>query len=956
MTIRYHYARSRIRSECSHCSVQDAVPLVSTAMTGQSRSRIVRIVNSWIAVNLCLVLSAWLPFGRAANASDGASVVPPPSSTQPTAEVSANNPSANNQSVNHSPANNTAAGMSAVGKAEADEAAPSSQPSPQAAAKASAESDPTTTTAESPGVSTSAKELDEFLSLVTGNNTADARILGAKKLLAAETAEANKRLASILLQTPPDRAAQMAVCTAMAESCNPQLALVDPLIGLLGGGTDLLDAAVIDALREFENGFVVDRLRPIAVDGTKPQQRRQAAIRALGALGEDMKAVAALIEVANVENGDIRAAALTAFGYATGTKRMDLKRARAWWSVHSSMSSDNWLRTVNRLRLAEVRELSAKTDLLTERLIAAYREAYVRLPEGEHERQLLIFLEDELPGVRELGLDSINARITDRKEVGQEIKTRLAEMISDSQPALRLKVALIVGDLRLTGTAGRLVQALEAEQDAGVRAAFVNAIGRLDSVDAVGALIGRLEDEAPLVVGEAALALANIARRAGNADAKITTQISAALLSRFNRIPPTADDLRIKFLDAMSRIGSEPFREVFGKEMASVRSVPVRRAAIAGLAGFGDAAAAERIRPFTSASEPGIRAAAAGALGKCGQGDADLAVLVSRLDGNGESDATVRQRAWEAYLLIAQRLPAMDHLRLAEIFADTDDEISLRRQLELLTVLRGNPKRYEQIGAGEIDGRIILLESMAGAHEKLGEFTAAAAALIQATDLLQNRAEPRFVRLASKAVSLLLAGGEIDMAVRQIKESTTERDGSAMPDKTPLAEVVLDAIQARVDAIRDAATFVRANRLIESMSSVRDRFGGEFIVRLDAARSGADAKRNAIIATLLDSAGSAETSSEQASFEQLMAFGAEAVLPVIHARLSALPTTTAPATDIENFLIKVAKGLLPSWPGYPPSCSSAERAAALDKLKSAMAKQAEKTPEPPKPATTAPSS
>ncbi|MFH1419009.1 MAG: HEAT repeat domain-containing protein [Planctomycetota bacterium] len=875
-------------------------------------------MSSWIAVNLCLWLSTCLPTGTAAVAMPGAAAGRATPSTQPTTQ------------------------------AVAGEAAPSSQPTTQAAAETPTESE---TMVESAAGSLSGKELDELLSLVTGNNTADARKLGAKKLLDVGTDAANERLASVLRQTPPDHAAQIAVCRAVAESPQPQPTLVDPLISLLGGGTDVLDAVVIDALRVCDNGRVVDRLRPIAADGSQHKERRQAAIRALGALGENMKAVAALIELAGAENGDIQAAALVAFRHATGTKRMNLETARAWWSRHASMSSDDWLRAINRRHLAEIRELRARTNVLTERLIAAYREAYVRLPEGDHERQLVLFLEDGLPEVREFGLDLVNAMITDRKEVGQEIKTRLAEMISDSQEGLRLKVALIVGDLRLTGSVSRLVQALEAERDSAVRAAFANAIGRLDGLEAVDALIGRLGDEAPSVVGEAALALANIARRTMDADPQVAARITVALLDRLKSVQPSAEDLRVKFLDAMSRIGSEPFRKVFGEEMASQRSVPVRRAAIAGLAGFGDAAAAAQIRPLTSAPEPEIRAAAAGALGKCGQGEADLAVLVNRLDGNGEPDATVRQRAWEAYVLVAQRLPAQDHLRIAEQFAVPNDEVSQRRQLELLTALRNNPKRFEQVGSGQPDGRVTLLESMADAHEQLGEFAAAAAALTQATDLLQDRADPRFVRLTSRAVSLLITGGEIDMAVRRIKESAAERDGSAMPDKTPLAEAVLRGIQARVDAIRDAATYADATRFIESMFPVRGQLGGDFEVKLDAARNGAEAKRNAVIAALLDSVGSDEESAEK-----LKAFGAQAVLPAIHARLSAMPTTTAPATPVETALVGVAKHLAPAWPGYPPSCSPAERAAALKKLESLWATPAENAPEAPKPPTTAPTS
>jgi HEAT repeat protein len=789
------------------------------------------------------------------------------------------------------------------------------------------------------------QELDDFLGLITGNNTSEARRLGAKKLLDAASPEAAERLALALRASPPDLAAQIAVCQAIANADKPLPSLISPLLSLLGSQQADLTEAVVNALRRFDSNAVVERLQPFAADPSLALETRLAAISTLGAMGDNFHVVAALITLTQDKNAQIRSAALIAVAQVIGADRLDAEAVQTWWQQHKSMSPADWAAEVNERRIGQNNRLRSEKNLLTTRLIATSREIFIHTPEDERPRKLLAFLGDELPEIRDLGLDLVNAAITDRKDVTPEIKVRLTEMIADPNPALRLKVAQIVGDLRLTGAVSKLIEALSAEIDHRVRSALVNAIGRLDGSQAVPALVDRLNDDVPSVVAETALALANIARTTTPDDPLTLQAIASALLDRFALIPTQDDELRGKFLDAMTRIGAEPFRTVFKAEMAADRSVRIRRAALAGLATYADLAAADEVLPLISSPEPEMRLAAVTALGKCGRRESDLAALNTRLDGKSESDPAVRERAWESFTTIAQRLPPQDHLRVAEQFARPDDKTAQRQRLELLTALRSASQRFEQLKSKRSDKRPDLLEAMADAHARLGESAAASACLAQAVELIQDPSAPKSSALAVRSVVVLLAGHEDEAAAQRLKDLTVgDGRNSPLPDKAPLVEAVVNEATSRSDAITDAATFNDATRLLDLLAPIAGRLAPGFGERLESLRETALVKRNASIDGLLTS-----IAVEPQAETKLLGFGADVVLKRLCTKLTEMPTATAPASLSEEKLVQIAKRLAPDWSGYATDAPPQQRAAALEALKTISL-----APQQPRPAASAP--
>ena len=96
------------------------------------------------------------------------------------------------------------------------------------------------------------------------------------------------------------------------------------------------------------------------------------------------------------------------------------------------------------------------------------------------------------------------------------------------------------------------------------------------------------------------------------------------------------------------------------------------------------------IRDLLKSSEPEIRLAAIDALGACGRRETDLQALEAHLFPRSEADLAVRQKTWDAFLAIAQRLPVRDRVRVSDGFDRANDDVSQRLRLELLKASRSD--------------------------------------------------------------------------------------------------------------------------------------------------------------------------------------------------------------------------------------------------------------------------
>lgn len=769
--------------------------------------------------------------------------------------------------------------------------------------------------------------LDEYLGLLRGNNTPEARRIGAARLLELGTPAAVAMLDEVLRASPPDSAAQIAVCSAIADTAAPPPVLIEPLLALLGDQRPGIADAVGRAVRRFETSVVVERLRPVAQDPDIRRSRRLAAIRALGALGVEKTGIAVLAGLLEAEDRTVRQTALAAFCEATGLDpNSSAAEAQAWWRKAAEGSYEHWLRSLVEARIQQANRLRGERTDLGRRLGAAYRDDYLATPDSDRPRVLGGFLNSDLPSVRILGLDLVNDLITDRKDVDPDARTRIGELTTDKDVRVRLRAARLVGDLRIASASVRLLEAMASEHDDEARAAQANALGRLDDPAVIPALVDRLADKSFTVVGEAATALGMLLRRGQRNGAEVT-DVDRALLQCYESLPPDEIDLRERFLNALANIAAPAFRATLEREMREGSNPRIRRAAITGLGGYEDTAAAEAIRPLIRAGETVIRLAAVEALGKCGATEEDLVTLAPLLSQDREPDASVRQQAWDSYLAVVQRLPVERHLHISDEFDRPNDVASQRRRLELLRVLRVDGTRFEALAREQ---KVSVLERMADAQWELGEFSAASASFEQAMGLLTNPDADRFASLARRSFDALLRGREDGAALKRLRELFDgQQVNGELSDAEPMAETLRRMIQSRIDAVTDAAGYANAAGLIAAASAVSDVFGAAFADELSRFLAALDERRDQDVDKLLSA-----LESEPDAEARLIPYGRQAVLPRLYERLSRPLPTSAPDRDAEQRLVRIARKLAPTWEGFEATDAPEKRLASLASLKS----------------------
>ncbi len=794
----------------------------------------------------------------------------------------------------------------------------SAQPGPVVSALPTTQpGDTTTTPAPAPAT---ALELDEFLRLVVGNNTPEARELGARSLLRNGSDEAARRLVDVL-KSPNDAAAKLAICRGLLATETPPAMLLDSIIALLGRDPPELAQMVPGVLRRFPPDVVIPKLNSIAATTTFPLEQRIAAINALGFLGDDLQAVQGLITLIESGGPAIGQAAMEAMSDVSGVRFSDAAGVKAWWETHRNMKALEWLREVNQRRKEEIRRMRLDREALVARLVASAREAYSLTPESEQPKKLLAFLRDESMSIRTLALDLINGLITDRKEIGQEIRSQLLKLVTDTNANLRRRAAAIVGDLRPIGAGEVLRSALGVETDPTVRAVQINALGRLDDAELIPVLVGGLSDESRQVVAESASALGMLARRGGSAGPAATESVVGALMSRLAAASGD-DELLEKFLEAMGRIGDEAFRPIFVQEMDPARSVRVRSAAITAFSVY--PASAEPIRKYCTAAEPEVRLAVVQALGRCGRGREDLDALNICLDSAQEPNASVRERAWESYLSIVRRLPARDQLEVAARFNRAGDLSAQRRRADLLLALRAGGERAEPLTPAQ---RLSVLSDLSSAQSELREYSAAAATIDEALPLAEDLDPARAPDLRLQLVEALLRAGQDEAAVARFRKFAAQAPGSeGATERGRIAEAIVAVIESRLENADLPVEFVKLLDLARLAEPAMSQVAPEHVERVRELATAGVAARRATVQRLLD----AITTDDDVD-ARLLGFGREIVAPELHARLSASNGATRSA-DEEMRLIELGKKLVSGWNGYAVGASEADRAAALSKL------------------------
>jgi HEAT repeat protein len=455
---------------------------------------------------------------------------------------------------------------------------------------------------------------------------------------------------------------QVPVARALADQENPPEIFLNDLM------TRCLQAQVTSELAEAASQAVANyrdnpaaraRLREFILSDNIPEGVRLPAVKALGTLNDKETARFLVETVLNGSNQRLSDAAADALAQMTGLAEYgrDVGLWNQWWSGERGKSAEQFLNERRAERERRFSQANAGLQGLASGVDNLMFDLHRRAKDDrEREELVLRCLNDPYPEIRSAGARLIEQERAEGLTVRPKVVARLRELIGDSSPTVRQKVAQAIKSINDTASAKPLLAQLQQERFPPVKAALMAALGPMKDVSAVPVLIKQLDDTSNQVAEAAARALADLGSEIAKSP-DLTRQVAKALADTITRTTgkPGSTRLRENVVAAMVPLKSTDLAKVLFPLLAnrSENSPTLRRSAIRALSALGGTPLREEIAQRIAETalndpyEPGVRLEAATALGVVGT-EAQANALYQHMNAPRESDLAVRQEAWKS--------------------------------------------------------------------------------------------------------------------------------------------------------------------------------------------------------------------------------------------------------------------------------------------------------------------
>ncbi len=763
---------------------------------------------------------------------------------------------------------------------------------------------------------------NDYVDLLTEQNTRKARRTGARELLNRGWPQAIEVLVEVL-ENEKDPIAQMAVIEVIAASAQPNPVFIQPLIQLLGSKDEKMRDAAADALARFNDGGVVDRLSELAKGQGQPVTdlaMRVAAIRALSLVSDRSKAMEVLIELLRDPNPEVRVRAAQAVSDAAGTNfGGDIRAIEKWWEVDRQRSELNWLRDRLQVKIKQNRNLQKKIEGVQTILVDTLRKLYLRMPSAQKIDTLLEYLQDSMPEVRLLGLELVNSMLKDREPVPESVLRRLRLMIPDVSPRVRRQVVLTLRDLHDVTDAKLILAQYRLETDSTVRAAMLNALGRLGDAEAIGVMIEALSSDDKQVVAAGALGLATLSEEGHLPPEGISPAIEP-LKQCYQKLAESDQELRAQLLEAMARLADPKFTPIFAGALSSENAAPVRQAAARGIAAIGKAENANLLVDQLADPDPGVRRTVVDALARIAKPE-HLEVLFARLDAKTESDATVRSRAWEGILAILKTLPPDEQRQwIAGRIDPKTDKQTAERYVELMTDIE------RALASGSISSEKLLTvrEELADGLRFAGQFAEAARFYKLVYDVLSQTRSDHGWSVGLKLMQALLQANRYEEAVPLVVElekvaNRRQRD------------LVDEAIHDHMSALIKAGEPDKALDVLRQFAERHEPGWMDRFAKLRAKARELQGEQDIATVRRCLTLMRGDPDEVERAQQQIRALGPRAIKPLAK-ELRAVLTADEADPMREKLVYDLLKLVAPSWRGYPDNAAGAIKVQEVDRI------------------------
>lgn len=597
-----------------------------------------------------------------------------------------------------------------------------------------------------------------------------------------------------------------AIAGAVVIADDPPVAMVKPLLTLVGTDNAALRRDAAAALGRYENGGVVERLVEMINDPPAElaaAQRTALAMGAIEALAEHrvVGSVDELIALTHPSRpAEVRDKAFASLEHLTGIDDFGADRQAwvDWWAENRNLPRDRWLARLIRTLGERNKQEGRRAAALEARFVDTLGQLYVARPEEQRPAMLAGMLGDELTAVRLLALRLVERKLLNAQPIADPVRAALRGALVDGDARVRAAAAGILRDLDDDAAQAIALERLLPEPEAAVQAAYLTLLSRKVSAEAVApalVLAARHTTRGPAAVLLSAAA-----------EAKLLTDEQSATARQLMRDhvagdPPLNPDA-VRLLGRLAEPGdAETIRALLTHDDQAVRSAALDCYALPTL-------------PLTPALEllgdPIMGQRAASVVGLRGTGiETAMALMGSVPDGDAS-----RIAPWHAAVIsVAGRLNLSDLKLLDDAMAKADEGWSVTRVAVL--------KRVPEMPDGDAV-RVELSLRLARLHLSAGRYDQADAVYrrIDADSLTQAQA----AAMALGRFEAMIATGKNDEAIKAAEQLVADDPTAG----AVVGRLMLDAAEKNLQA--------KQTEQAAALLAHTQRLAGEALTETDRAR------------------------------------------------------------------------------------------------------------------------
>ncbi len=743
---------------------------------------------------------------------------------------------------------------------------------------------------------------------------AQTKLEAAELLLSKTYPQATDALRGFL-SDPLNRPAQIAVAEAIAKHGEERKDFVEPLMAMLTGEEPTVRAAAAKALAMYKNNGVTEKLVEIATDKKRDVTIRLECIASLQRV-LDKTAVDALVRLLDDKDPAVVTASLEALTKLTNIRAFGADRLqwRQWWEKNASKPRSEWLVDLADSLAKSKNLLEAENAALRDRLGKAAEMLYLATAVAQRDAMLMSLMKDSLADVRLVGARLMERRLSAPEKLPPEMRTQFRTMLGDPDLRVRRDIALLMNALADPEACKALLERLKIEETPEVRKAALTSLGQLGDPAALPAVLAEIKSRQSDIAAAAASALGRIAAK-GPLEKDARANCGGVLIDRYHQIDKAEEmlDLRESLLTAMGSLGGEECIPVF-REAVKDNAATLRLAAVNGFRQMGKADLAVAIEPLASDADRGVRQAVIAAMGALG-GERNLQIILQRTDPAAESDAAVKQQAWDAAMAILAKGDAKLLATVVASLAKRADAADQRIKIMQMLVSVQRTAKSAELPATLRQLGLELLTA--------GRPAEAAPMLAEALDSFRASKDAQAAAVWNEWVEALLAADDpaVTKAVADQKDEKVQAEG---------VKRVLDRIEAagakeKWQSVVQLCTGVQ-NNLAAKLSAAQNAAVEKTLADAKARQVNADRQR---VASLVAQLTAADEAARKAAAAEIQGMGDRAAVPLLQ-ELKKVITADGDTVEAEKAIFQILKPLAPKLAGYDPALPKADRIKLLD--------------------------